>query len=302
MNSPPPSLLATHERRFQTVVVGGLVTLFAVVALAPHTERALFEDGQLPLAFAAVVPAAPPAIGTLRRFGYMSPKPFSRAFRTGRRSPGLSTNPPLGGPYEDPSTVFEADPFFANPADVQPPVLVADAGILSPVGVTPGGGLQFASFTPGAPGFAAGGAGPAAPAVTEPEPVATPTPAPTPAPTGTPTPTPTATPTPSPTATPAPEPGATPTPAPEPTGTPVPQPTSTPVPEPTATPTPLPTSTPIPEPTPTPTIPPIIDPTPEPPVTPVPEPASWMMLLAGLGIVAFTVRRSRRARGVATEA
>ncbi len=279
MNVPPPSTLATHERRFQIVVVGGIITLLAVVALAPHTERALFEDGRLPLAFAAVVPAAPPAIGVLRRFGYMSPRPFERAFRTARRSPGTAT-PDTGTDFV-PSP--DAEPFFANPNDARAPVLVADPGILSPVGVNPGGALRFASFAPGAPGFAVGGGTPGTsggPIATLPEPGATPAPA--------------GTPTPIPSGTPAPVPSATPGPVPE--ASPTPQPTGTPVPVPTGTPVPVPTATPVPDPSPTPVIPPVVVPTPEPPVTPVPEPASWMMLLSGLGIVAFTIRRSRAAR------
>ncbi|MFS0773308.1 PEPxxWA-CTERM sorting domain-containing protein [Sphingomonas sp. 1P08PE] len=280
MMSPPPSPLATQERRFQFVVIGGLVTLIAVVALAPHTERALFEDGRLPLAFAAVVPAAPPTVGVLQRFGYMAPRPFARAFRTDRRSPNGATTQPDAVPAVSP----DAEPFFATPDDTRSPVLVADPGILAPVGVSPGGGLQFASFTPGASGFNPAGQGagvPGGPAVTVPDPA----PGETPTPGATPTPSPETTPTPTPTGTPTPSPTATPTPS----------PTATPVPEPTTTPTPVPTATPIPEPTPT--IPPIVTPTPETPVTPVPEPATWMMMLTGLGIVAGVIRRSRRMRG-----
>ncbi len=266
MNIPPAPLLATHERRFQSVVVGGLVTVFAIVALAPHTERAIFENGRLPLAFAAMSPAGPPAIGTLRRFGYMAPQPFARAFRNARRSPGLNA------PVDDglPPVAPEAEPFFATPDDFRQPVLAADPGVLSPVGVTPSG-FQFASFTPTPPGFVGGGSGVPAPGAT---------PTPTPIPTATPTPAPTATPTPVPTATPTPVPTATPTPTP--TATPTPQPSPTPEP----TPVPTPTST-----------PPVITPTPTPtPVTPVPEPSTWVMLMLGMGIVGFTIRRTRMAR------
>ncbi|MDP1028074.1 PEPxxWA-CTERM sorting domain-containing protein [Sphingomonas sp. KR1UV-12] len=288
MKSPPPWTLATQERRFQFVVVGGLVALVAIVALAPHTERALFENGRLPLAFAAVVPEAPPAVGVLRRFGYMAPQPFARAFRTDRRSPNAVTEQPETSPAVAP----DAQPFFASPDEARPPVLVADAGALAPVGVFPGGALQFASFSPGASGLNSGGTAgtPVAetPVTTTPEPGATPTPE------ATPTPTPSATPTPTPSATPAPE--AMPTPG----TTPEPQPTATPAPEPTATPEPLPTATPIPEPTPV--LPPIVTPTPDEPVTAVPEPATWMMLLTGMGIVAAAVRRSRRRQGRVAEA
>ena len=285
MTSPPPTSLATQERRFQIVVVGGLVTLFAVVALAPHTERALFENGRLPLAFTAIAPTAPPAVGTLPRFGYMAPRPFARAFRTGRRSP--VAGPGAGEPtVEVPGVGSAAEPFFGPDAGDQP-VLTADAGGLTPPTVAAEPPVRLASFSPVGPGF--GGTGPigggigvdpsgpgmgGGDGVIEPGPIAT------------------ATPTPQPTV----------TPSPVPTGTPTPVPTGTPTPVPTGTPTPVPSGTPTPTPTGTPTIPPVIEPTPTPtpdtPMTPVPEPASWVMLIAGLGIIALTVRRRRHAAAV----
>ncbi|GGB25961.1 hypothetical protein GCM10011380_14430 [Sphingomonas metalli] len=248
-------------------MVGGLVTMFAVVALAPHTERALFENGALPLAFAAVAPAAPPPIGVLQRFGFMGPQRFKRAFRNSPRldqpEPGAAQVPP------------DAEPFFATREDVQPPLLAANPAVLAPVGALPGGGFQFANFSPTGPGYGIGGAAVPGGGGVVPEPGVTPTP----------TPEPTVTPTPQPTGTPTPQPSATPTP--EPTATPTPQPSATPTPEPSATPTPEPT----------PVITPTPEPTPEIPVTPVPEPASWMLLLTGLGVVAATLRRRRRATG-----
>ncbi len=139
-----PSTLALHERRFQAVVVGGLVTVFAIVALAPHTERALFEEGRLPSAFAAVVtdPVAP----LLRRFGTMEPAAFARAFRTGRPAGArLTSRTVLPGLI--PPAAASQPPAFLAPVDGVAPPLVADGGALGPQG-TPDGFRQ-SSFTPG---------------------------------------------------------------------------------------------------------------------------------------------------------
>jgi hypothetical protein len=84
-----PSTPALHERRFRAVVVGGLVTMFALVALAPHIKRALFEERRLTGAFAAM--ASNPVAPLLRRFGTMEPEAFARAFRTGRPVPATQT-------------------------------------------------------------------------------------------------------------------------------------------------------------------------------------------------------------------
>lgn len=92
------------------------------------------------------------------------------------------------------------------------------------------------------------------------------------------------TPTPTPTDTP------TPVPSPTPTATPTAVPTGTPSPEPTPPPTAVPTGTPTPEPTPT---DPIEPPPPPPPVTPVPEPGTWLMMIAGVGLIGGALRRKR---------
>ncbi len=138
-----PSTLALHERRFQAVVVGGLVTVFAIVALAPHTERALFEEGRLPSAFAAVVtdPAAPP----LRRFGTMKPEAFARAFRIGRPA---DARPPLRTVLPDliPAAVGQPSAFLASADEVALPSVV-DGGALGPQGNLDG--FRQMSFTSG---------------------------------------------------------------------------------------------------------------------------------------------------------
>jgi len=139
-----PSTLALHERRFQAVVVGGLVTVFAIVALAPHTERALFEEGRLPSAFAAVVtdPVAP----LPRRFGTMEPAAFARAFRTGRPAGARpATRTMLPGLI--PAAAGQPRAFLA-PVDGVAPLLVADGDALGPQGNLDG--FRQASFMSGA--------------------------------------------------------------------------------------------------------------------------------------------------------
>ncbi len=138
-----PSTLALHERRFQAVVVGGLVTVFAIVALAPHSERALFEEGRLPSAFAAVV--TDPVVPLLRRFGTMEPEAFARAFHTGRPTGARpDTRTMLPGLI---SVAAGQPPAFLAPVDGVAPSPVADRGVLGPQGNLDG--FRQTSFTSG---------------------------------------------------------------------------------------------------------------------------------------------------------
>jgi hypothetical protein len=139
-----PSTLAPHERRFQAVIVGGLVTVFAIIALAPHTERALFEEGRLPSAFAAVV--TDPTAALPRRFGTMAPGAFARAFRIGRtESVPVATRTMMSGVI--PFVVTDQPPAFLAPVDDVATLLSADAG--APGAQGDGGGFLPASFSPG---------------------------------------------------------------------------------------------------------------------------------------------------------
>lgn len=161
-------MLALHERRFQAVVVGGLVTVFAIVALAPHTERALFEEGSLPSAFAAV--ATDPVAPLLRRFGTMKPELFARAFRTDRAA-GARPATRTALPGLIPPAIADQPPAFFALADDMAAPLVADAGVLGSQGNP--GGFQRTSFTPGfIPGSGGGivgnGVGESDPTLTDP--------------------------------------------------------------------------------------------------------------------------------------
>ncbi|WP_375290614.1 PEPxxWA-CTERM sorting domain-containing protein [Qipengyuania sp.] len=84
-------------------------------------------------------------------------------------------------------------------------------------------------------------------------------------------------------------------PTPEPTGfvPPTPGPTSEPTPEPTREPTPGPTVEPTPGPTGTPGLPG------PPPAGPIPEPATWLMLIAGFGVIGSRMRQGRRIAALA---
>ena len=118
--------------------------MFAIVALAPHTERALFEEGSLPSAFAAV--ATDPVAPLLRRFGTMKPELFAQAFRTDRAAGARpATRTVLPGLI--PSAVADQPPAFFALADDMAAPLVADAGVLGSQGNP--GGFQRTSFTPG---------------------------------------------------------------------------------------------------------------------------------------------------------
>ncbi|MBJ6120482.1 PEPxxWA-CTERM sorting domain-containing protein [Sphingomonas sp. BT553] len=194
----------------------------------------------------------------------MTPTSFARAFRSGRpTAPQGPARTVLSNLV--PGTVPDSpvNDSFLTPATDGPPVLVSDAGGLTPASSAGSPGPQLAALTPG---FGLVGSGPG--------------------PTGT---------------TPTPDPVATATPVPEPTAVPTATPTGTPTATPTSTPTATPTSTPTATPTDTPVVPPITTPTPD-PVTPVPEPASWMMLLLGMGLVGIVTRRARRAKAAAVPA
>ncbi|KQU62028.1 hypothetical protein ASG67_02490 [Sphingomonas sp. Leaf339] len=173
-----------------------------------------------------MVPA--PVIPTLRRFGVMTPTSFARAFRSGRpAAPQGPARTVLSNLV--PGTVPDSpvNDSFLTPATDGPPVLVSDAGGLTPASSAGSPGPQLAALTPGF-GLVGSGPGPTATTPT-PDPVATATPAPEPTavPTATPTATPTSTPTSTPTATPTDTPVIPPvtTPTPDPV-TPVPEPAS----------------------------------------------------------------------------
>lgn len=297
--------LRFRERRVQLIVVGGLAMVLALGALAARNERALFVDGSGdPKAFGALA-VAPPAVGSLKRFGWVPRDVLARSFAPVRPAtlPLAARRRALGG-----SSIPEEEGFAGPVVPIDALPLTADALGLSgpaPIGGLPGpmyasaGGAVRSGAGGGGAGSGGGSGGGSQPAASTPTPVETPTPSATPTPTET----------------------ATPAPATEPAATTAPttdggvsspaqgagtdptlpidiayQPPSQagpmlqPPPDdwPTAWPDPFETS----EPPPSTEVPA----TTADPVTPVPEPSTWAMLLLGFALVGRAVRGKRTGR------
>lgn len=252
-----------RERRIQLLVAGGLAMAIALAALAPRNDRALFLDGGgAPKAFGAVA-LPPPAVGTLKRFGWVPRAALTRAFAPAlpRSLPALRRRA-LGG-----SDLPDQDDFADAVAGAALPMTASAAALTGPgEGFTRLGmpGVRLAGLGPGGGGrggVASGGGGGGA----APEPGVTPDATPTP------TPVPTSTPAPTPAVTPAPEPA----------------PTAAPTPDAQPTPVAIPDPDPVPIATPAPILP--LD-----PIAAVPEPSSWALLILGFGLVGIGLRRAGR--------
>lgn len=268
MTAPLSSLLL-RERRIQMLAIGGIAMALTLVALVAHTDRALFiDEGGAPKAFGAVA-LPPPAIGTLRRFGWVPREVLTRAFAPAvpRALPALRRRALGGSALPDQDDFAQAvDPAAALPMTASVAALTQPGEGFTRIG-TPG--VRLAGFGPGGGGgggVASGGGGGGA----TPAPEVTPDAMPTPAPAPTPTP-------------PTPTPAVTPVPEPAPSATPTldPQPTPVAIPDPE----PVPTTMPV----------PIL---PLDPIAAVPEPSSWVLLILGFGLVGVGLRR-RAARSVA---
>lgn len=259
-----------RERRIQLLVAGGLAMAIALAALAPRNDRALFlDEGGAPKAFGAVA-LPPPAVGTLKRFGWVPRAVLTRAFAPAvpralpRSLPALRRRALGGSDLPDQDDFAEAAAGAALPMTASVAALTGPGESFTRVG-TPG--VRLAGLGPGGGGrgggggVASGGGGGGA----APEPGVTPDATPTP--------------TPVPTSTPAPTPAVTPAPEPAPTAAPMPDPQPTPVAIPDPDPVPIATPGPI---------------LPLEPIAAVPEPSSWALLILGFGLVGVGLRRAGR--------